>query len=92
MTDNLTIKPEPVPPYLLPTALYRAYDTDGVLLYVGVSLNTRKRFKDHKHDSAWWPEVAKTTEEWYPVRDDAQRAEIDAILTENPKYNRRFTI
>ena len=34
--------------------LYRHFDCDGVLLYVGISLSTVARLCEHKHSSKWY--------------------------------------
>lgn len=70
-----------------PTALYRFYDTDDVLLYVGVTNNPTQRFGQHAIDKAWWPQVARKTAVLYGSRDDALAAEAVAIVAESPVYN-----
>jgi predicted GIY-YIG superfamily endonuclease len=51
-----------------PTALYRLFDTDGVLLYVGITRDTEKRWRQHALKKPWWPQVAERTVEWHPTR------------------------
>ncbi|MFJ3950274.1 GIY-YIG nuclease family protein [Streptomyces libani] len=74
-----------------PTALYRLYDTAGGLLYVGVTNNPTHRFGQHKADKAWWGEVVQHSIEWFDGEWSALQAEVEAIATEEPKYNRRST-
>ena len=69
------------------TNLYRCFDGDGQLLYVGISWST-KRFRQHKNGKSWWREVATISIEHYPTRRQALNAEREAIQTEDPIYNR----
>lgn len=70
-----------------PTALYRLYDTRGALLYVGVTNNPERRFKQHRDSKPWWPQVARKTVEWRPSRVRALAEEAAAITAETPVYN-----
>jgi predicted GIY-YIG superfamily endonuclease len=67
--------------------LYRHYDVDGNLLYVGVSLNAVARFVQHRATKNWVDEVTMITIEAYPTREAAFKAERLAIQTERPKHN-----
>ena len=69
------------------TALYRQYDKDGKLLYVGISLNYGRRLKEHYKGSAWYIDVASITLEWFDTRDEALHAERNAIKKEKPECN-----
>lgn len=71
------------------TALYRFYDAAGTLLYIGVSLDVRQRWKQHALDKTWWPEVAERTVEWHDSYPKALYAESAAIRAERPLYNIR---
>lgn len=71
----------------LPTALYRLYDADGALLYVGVTGDLRTRFAQHAAGKPWWPEVARKTVEWHETRIAALGAEAAAMENERPRYN-----
>lgn len=68
------------------TCVYRAFDIDGQLLYVGISMNLSGRLDKHRR-SAWWPEVDEIVVEWFDGREAAKVAEREAILTEEPIYN-----
>lgn len=70
-----------------PTALYRHFDCNGKLLYVGVSIDPIIRLKEHKGTSDWFREISSITIEWFPSRWLARRAEEDAILREAPTFN-----
>lgn len=70
------------------TDLYRFYDINDRLLYVGISLNAAQRASQHKSEKPWWPDVDRMTIERIPgERSDAENAERSAILTEGPLYN-----
>lgn len=71
------------------TALYRHFDKDGSLLYVGVSLNAIERTIGHRDNSFWFKDIARIEIEWHPSRKTAYRHEKHAIETECPKYNIR---
>lgn len=71
----------------IPTALYRCRDQFGTLLYVGITENLERRWKDHAKDKPWWPKVQTRSIEWFPTRDHALAAEADAIRAEHPRYN-----
>jgi hypothetical protein len=67
--------------------LYRFYDTDGNLLYVGISNTWYQRFHDHERKSGWFSKVAYSTFEWHESRESVSIAELQAIRTENPEFN-----
>ena len=67
-------------------ALYRHYDKDGALLYVGISLHVIRRLIEHK-SSDWFHDIARIEIEHYPSRDAALKAETAAIADESPKFN-----
>ncbi|MBQ1118538.1 GntR family transcriptional regulator [Streptomyces sp. C3-3] len=69
------------------TALYRLYNADDVLLYVGIASDPERRWKQHEEFKPWWPEVAKKTVEWLESRNAALTAETQAIRTELPRHN-----
>ena len=72
------------------TDLYRIFDAEGALLYVGISLNAARRSSDHRA-KPWWPQVARIEVETHPTRGDALHAEYAAIDDEKPRYNVRTT-
>lgn len=72
------------------TALYRLYDADGQLLYVGITANPKKRWYAHGRDKHWWPEVTRKTIEWFETRKSAERVEKIEIEEERPVYNRNL--
>jgi GntR family transcriptional regulator len=74
------------------TALYRLYDAEGGLLYVGVTRNISMRFNQHQGTKAWWPEVRRKTMTWYGSRAAARAAEETAVADEKPRYNKEEAI
>lgn len=69
------------------SALYRLYDSAGVLLYVGISRYPSERFKEHAGDKLWWHHVARNEIAWLDSRADALAAEAKAMAEERPLYN-----
>lgn len=70
-----------------PTSVYRLFDGDGQLLYVGVTRQGYHRLHQHSRDKPWWPEVATASFEHLPDRLTALRVESKAIRDEGPKHN-----
>lgn len=70
-----------------PQSLYRLYDSEGNLLYVGISLTAADRLSQHRSQQSWWHKVASVTLEQHPDRAAVQEAERLAIQTEHPRYN-----
>lgn len=68
------------------TSLYRYFDVDDVLLYVGIAYNPFIRSKQHeaKHDMTT---VRLVEIEWFDSREDAKIAEQWAIIRERPAWN-----
>ena len=83
MTDTSSVPP-------VPTRIYRWWDANGVLLYVGISSRVFRRFEEHIAGSRWteWA----TRMEIEPIepasRDEALRMEADRIRREKPIFNR----
>jgi hypothetical protein len=69
------------------TKLYRHFDKDGRLLYVGVSLSAIVRLASHKQASEWFDQVTTVIIETLPTREAALIAEKLAIQNEKPLYN-----
>lgn len=70
-----------------PTAVYRLYDQDGGLLYVGVSCNPAARLNEHAAKKSWWRLVARKTAVLHGSRGEALAEEDRAIRTESPVHN-----
>jgi predicted GIY-YIG superfamily endonuclease len=69
------------------TTLYRLFDSELRLLYVGIAGNPGRRFEQHASDKPWWSEVAHVRTKHYDTRQLATAAERQAIQVENPRYN-----
>ncbi|UPZ27662.1 GIY-YIG nuclease family protein [Streptomyces sp. LRE541] len=69
------------------TAIYRLFDCDDKLIYVGISNNPRSRWTDHSVSKPWWGEVATREIEWHDTRNDAERIERREIGAHRPKWN-----
>lgn len=70
------------------TQLYRYFDKDGNLLYIGISSNAIARLGQHGRDKTWFNEIANITVEYISDRKSAYIAEANAIYNEKPKYNK----
>jgi len=69
-------------------ALYRHYDADGRLLYVGITDSLQERQKQHSYASEWADKVAKTEVEYALTRAHAADLERVAIRHEAPMFNK----
>lgn len=70
------------------TALYRLFDANGTLLYLGIARNPEYRWKLHSDRQTWWHHVSRKTVEWYPSREEAAAAEAKFTAMEAPLYDR----
>jgi len=72
------------------TALYRIRGEGAVLLYIGISDDFGRRWKEHAKRQPWWDEMRSlSVDEWFPSRAEADAAETAAIKAERPKYNEK---
>lgn len=73
--------------------LYRLYNADDCLLYVGVSTNLVERLRSHAHrppaGKPWFGDVAYCSLENFREEWQALEAERAAIRSERPLYNIR---
>jgi len=69
------------------TELYRHFDAQGNILYIGISLSAVGRLSQHKDHSHWFKEISKVTIQRFPTREEALKAEQTAVFSENPKCN-----
>lgn len=76
--------------------VYRLYDAEDQLLYVGVSNVVERRLRSHSFrtptGSEWWPLVAYCALEFFPIYHLALESERAAIRHELPIYNRRSVV
>jgi predicted GIY-YIG superfamily endonuclease len=73
-------------------ALYRFYDSNKILLYVGISKNLMTRFQNHYESKTWINQVAETKVEWFESRKLAGLQERAAIRWEYPLYNKQSVV
>jgi len=67
--------------------VYRHFNQDGELLYVGAAMNGFQRLLVHRDKSFWFREIAVVTIQHFATREEALEAENLAIASENPRYN-----
>lgn len=70
------------------TAVYRAYDSRGRLLYIGISKDWGTRWSQHAKTSPFYPHVAELQVRWCATRAIARKIEAFAIEHEQPPGNR----
>lgn len=70
--------------------LYRYYNSEGDLLYVGMSLSSVVRLAQHQEKAPWFTEITRIDIEHYQSRTECARAERLAIRREQPRYNKAF--
>jgi hypothetical protein len=69
--------------------LYRAFNRDGDLLYIGSSVQVDGRIRHHYLNAPWWFVASRFTFVRYPDEASARQAEVDAIGSEHPRWNVR---
>lgn len=69
------------------TALYRHFDKDKNLLYVGISYNAFARLAQHEFSSTWAGLSVRMEIEYFDTRALAMNAEKMAIINEKPIHN-----
>ncbi|QGZ53336.1 hypothetical protein GPZ77_34465 (plasmid) [Streptomyces sp. QHH-9511] len=80
-TDNGARAPE------TRAAVYRFWDADDRLLYLGMTHDIDERWKTHERLQPWWLDVVKRNVTWYETRSEAAAVEKAALLAEDPKYD-----
>jgi hypothetical protein len=74
-------------------ALYRHFDAEGRLLYVGISENARVRTGSHAITKDWFLDVATTTyQRGFSSREELADAEYLAIKVEVPLWNLQHVV
>lgn len=74
-------------------ALYRHFDDQDVLLYVGITDNLGERTNSgHARSSDWVQFAVRAEAEWHDARDAAAVEERDAVENEQPIFNRQYAI
>lgn len=70
-----------------PVSVYRSYDVDEYLIYVGITSRGYARSNEHAATSAWWPHVALQRIDHYASRREAEAVEAALIRAYRPPYN-----
>lgn len=74
----------------MPTDLYRHFDAEGRLLYVGISYGAIARLQQHAEGRAGWvSKIVRVEVQKFRTREAAERAEALAIQREAPLHNKR---
>ena len=70
--------------------LYRHYNAEDELLYVGITFRGEKRMREHAKTQTWWKEVAYTRYDHnFSSLAELEIAETAAIRCEEPRYNKK---
>lgn len=69
------------------TALYRLYDAEDDLLYIGISRNHEKRFRVHERYQPWWHLVEYVDLTWFTDYPLARMEELARQRSERPPFN-----
>lgn len=67
--------------------LYRMFDSEGRLLYVGITMSPQIRLRDHRIQKPWFSEVVQIALEHFGSREELEAAERSAVRVESPRYN-----
>jgi len=70
-------------------ALYRLYDKNESLLYVGISINPVARFMQHKSSDKNIVDVSRMDVAWFLSEAESREAERVAIMAEAPLWNKQ---
>lgn len=71
------------------TYLYKHWNYDGVVIYVGITANPEQRLYNHKRNASWFKEVSQVSFKKFSNRLMARTAERYSIKTDKPAYNLR---
>lgn len=75
-----------------PTSVYRYYDADAVLIYVGITNRGMQRQHEHNIRAEWWPYVTRQEVEHYPNRPEAAKRERELIQRHRPPFNMQHNL
>ena len=71
-------------------SLYRHYDANDTLLYIGITYRGEKRMREHARKQDWWRDVTYTRYDHnFASLTALEEAEQTAIRTESPLHNKR---
>lgn len=69
------------------TSVYRYYDRDGLLLYVGITGRGTARNAEHNKTKDWWQFVVRQNVDHYRTREEAHTREVELIEDHTPPFN-----
>lgn len=72
-----------------PHVVYRAYDREGRLMYVGITANWPVRLYSHRCATFWWRDITRTRLTLWPDRYSALTHERQVIREERPLRNKQ---
>lgn len=72
------------------STVYRCFDKNGILLYVGSTINIQTRLERHKHKSLWYRKVETIKLKHFANKQKAYAEEIRACMEESPKLNKQL--
>lgn len=67
--------------------VYRHFNRDGGLIYVGLTADPTRRTYNHSRVSPWWSGIARIDWRSFPDRFAARTHEKESIRLERPLYN-----
>lgn len=67
--------------------VYKAYDAEFRLLYVGISVDGKARISEHVRSSAWTPYAMMILVEHFSTREAALKRERELIVELKPEFN-----
>lgn len=67
--------------------MYRIFDSDGLLIYIGSSVRVQERVMHHRLRVKWNSRIADVTIRRFPTIAQARAAEYHAIRAEKPQLN-----
>lgn len=73
----------------MPHFVYRHYDDEGRLLYVGCTVDPKTRLLGHQQNSWWFSQSVRVRQTVYPNKLHALRVEQETIAAERPIWNVR---
>lgn len=73
----------------IPTSVYRYYDSDDLLIYVGITSRGIARNREHNTSKEWWPHVARQEVEHFDTRELAADRERSLIQAFRPPFNKQ---
>ncbi len=74
-------------PTVSPHVLYRFFDSESRLLYIGRTWNPTVRMSQHQRKQPWWADVAHVAIEQFDSDVSVRQAERRAIVAKRPLHN-----